>query len=399
MSPKPALLFAALQLALASAALAAADCPPLARVPSYDPAGEAETRAYDGFAFPVRKGDATEEVEVRGRTCRQAYAAKEGAQTLSDLEIQSSYRDQIRRAGGQVLYADERTTVGRLARGADETWLRVYSQETDIEVLTIAKAPLALTLAKPAGDDYRLLGRMPAYAPRAPAERKSLDEAKVTVKDGDDTREVAVQGAKHSVSYGVKDGAQAASDIEIQENYRAALRALNAEILLAEPQLTTARFEQGGQTIWAQVFSQENAIEVSVVEEKPFPASVQPPEARALKAALDKSGRVALHVGFDLGKATLKPDSAKTIAEVARLLKENPGLKLAIEGHTDDIGPRAGNEKLSKDRAAAVADALAAAGIARERLTSVGRGPDQPIADNATSEGRAKNRRVELVRG
>jgi outer membrane protein OmpA-like peptidoglycan-associated protein len=82
-----------------------------------------------------------------------------------------------------------------------------------------------------------------------------------------------------------------------------------------------------------------------------------------------------------------------------KLLKENPGLKLAIEGHTDDVGAKPANEKLSRDRAAAVVDALAAAGIARDRLKSSGAGADKPVADNATSEGRAKNRRVELVKG
>ena len=82
-----------------------------------------------------------------------------------------------------------------------------------------------------------------------------------------------------------------------------------------------------------------------------------------------------------------------------RLLKENPGLKLTVEGHTDDVGSRAANEKLSRERAAAVVDALAAAGIARDRLKSAGPGPAKPLADNATSEGRARNRRVELVKG
>jgi len=106
-----------------------------------------------------------------------------------------------------------------------------------------------------------------------------------------------------------------------------------------------------------------------------------------------------LTVNFETAKATLKPDAAKVVAEVVRLLKENPGLKLSIEGHTDNVGAQTVNERLSRDRAAAVVDALAAAGIARDRLRSAGHGPDKPIADNGASEGRAKNRRVELVKG
>ena len=210
-------------VATGSVALAAADCSPLGRMPNYEPPAEAEMRAYDGYAFPVRKGNETEEVEVRGRACRQSYAAKEGTQSASDLEIQSNYRDQIKKAGGQVLYADERTTVGKIAKGAEETWVRIYSQESDIEVIAIVKAPFRPTLAKPTGDDYRLLGRMPNYKPQGPAEKKNFDEAQFTVQEGDESREVAVQGAKHAVVYDPKQGAAPSSDLEIQENYLAAI--------------------------------------------------------------------------------------------------------------------------------------------------------------------------------
>jgi outer membrane protein OmpA-like peptidoglycan-associated protein len=155
--------------------------------------------------------------------------------------------------------------------------------------------------------------------------------------------------------------------------------------------------EQGGQTIWMRVASQESDIEVQAIEEKPLGAPV--PQAAVLKSALDKEGRAALYLAFDAAKPAPRPESGKALAEVAKLLKENPGLKIAIEGHTDDVGTRVANEKLSRDRAAAIADALAAAGISRDRLKSAGHGPAKPVADNATSEGRARNRRVELVKG
>jgi outer membrane protein OmpA-like peptidoglycan-associated protein len=400
MIPRTALLAGALiHLALASAALAAADCPPLGRMPNYNAPTDAEMRAYDGFAFSVRKGDGTDEVEVRGRACRQSYAVKDGAQTASDLEIQSNYREQIRKAGGQVLYSDERTTTGKIAKGAEETWVRVYSQESEIEVMVIAKTPFKATLAKPAGDDHRLLGRMPSYSPQSPVEKKNFDEVQFTVVSGEESRDVAVQGAKHAVMYHLKPGAPQASPLEVQENYRAAIAGLGGQVLYADPHLLVGRLEQNGQAIWVRVYAQDDWIDLKVVEEKPFQATIQSPQAAALKSALDRQGRVALYVSFDPAKAVLKPDSTKTIAEVVKLLKENPGLKLAIEGHTDDIGAKPANEKLSRDRAAAVLEALAAAGIARDRLKSSGSGADKPAADNATSEGRAKNRRVELVKG
>ncbi|HEX8662465.1 MAG TPA: OmpA family protein [Beijerinckiaceae bacterium] len=378
-----------------SSSAAHADCPPLGRMPNYNPTSEAETRAYDGVAFSVRKGDDVEEVEVRGRACRQSYAAPEGKDPASDLEIQTNYRGELQKLGAQVLYRDDRTTVAKLVKGAEETWVRVYSQETDIDVVAVVKQPLKVTLLPPAGPDYRLLGRMPAYEPATP-ERRAYDELKFAVRgDEDEVREVAAQGARYTVAYNLKAGAAPASDVEIQENYRAALSGLGAATLYTDPRTTVARLEQGGQMIWVRIYSQESDIEVQTIEEKLLAAPA--PQAAALKSALDREGRAPLYLAFEVGK--LRPDQAKAVAEIAKLLKDNPGLKLTIEGHTDDIGPRAANEKLSRDRAAAVVDALAAAGISRDRLKSAGLGPAKPIADNATSEGRAKNRRVELVKG
>lgn len=126
--------------------------------------------------------------------------------------------------------------------------------------------------------------------------------------------------------------------------------------------------------------------------------NVELPTADSLKADLDKYGRVALYINFDFNKATLRPDAKPIIAQVLKLLQDNPDLKLSIEGHTDNVGSHDYNVKLSQMRAAAVVSSLVAAHIAPGRLSSGGSGPDQPIADNDTEKGRAKNRRVELVK-
>jgi len=237
---------------------------------------------------------------------------------------------------------------------------------------------------------------MPNYTAGTP-EKKAFDELGFAVRGEEEVTEVAAQGAKYVVAYRLKPGAEAASDAEIQENYRAALGLLGAGLLYTDPRTTVARLEQNGQTIWVRVYSQDGEIEVRAIEEKPFAAPAL--QAAALKSALEKEGRVALSIGFDGAKAALKPEAARTVAEIVKLLKENPTLKLSIEGHTDDVGPRPVNEKLSRDRAAAVLEAIAAGGIARARLSSTGHGPAKPLADNGTSEGRAKNCRVELVKG
>ncbi|GIX37204.1 MAG: hypothetical protein KatS3mg127_0443 [Silanimonas sp.] len=122
--------------------------------------------------------------------------------------------------------------------------------------------------------------------------------------------------------------------------------------------------------------------------------------AEALGAALDESGAVVLEgLYFATGSADLLPDSNAAIAEAAALLKARPELRLEVQGHTDNVGNSAANLTLSRRRAQAVADALIQAhGIASSRLAVRGFGAAQPVADNATEAGRAKNRRVELVR-
>lgn len=101
---------------------------------------------------------------------------------------------------------------------------------------------------------------------------------------------------------------------------------------------------------------------------------------------------------FDFDKATLRPESAALIKDVATTLKSNPLWSLLINGHTDSIGDAAYNQQLSVDRAASVVAALAKEGIAANRLSSGGFGETKPKGDNATLDGRALNRRVELIR-
>lgn len=100
---------------------------------------------------------------------------------------------------------------------------------------------------------------------------------------------------------------------------------------------------------------------------------------------------------FDTNEATLKPGAKVTLAKLAGILLIMPELNLRIEGHTDSTGSADYNQRLSERRAASVDEFLADQGIASGRMTSAGYGQDRPIADNATKQGRAKNRRVEIV--
>lgn len=103
-------------------------------------------------------------------------------------------------------------------------------------------------------------------------------------------------------------------------------------------------------------------------------------------------------ITFDVGKSVIKPESMGEINRIVKLMTENPDLKFSVEGHTDSTGNAANNQTLSEARSKAIVDKLVEMGIAADRLASAGKGQANPIADNATDEGRAKNRRVEFVK-
>ncbi|MFA5661976.1 MAG: OmpA family protein [Bacteroidales bacterium] len=107
---------------------------------------------------------------------------------------------------------------------------------------------------------------------------------------------------------------------------------------------------------------------------------------------------ISYGITFDTGKSVIKPESAGELNRIVQLLKENPSLRFSVEGHTDATGSASSNQKLSEDRARAVVDRLVEMGIDPGRLTGKGLGQNNPVADNSSAEGRAKNRRVEFVK-
>ncbi len=124
------------------------------------------------------------------------------------------------------------------------------------------------------------------------------------------------------------------------------------------------------------------------------------PTHAAPRAAMPAVGQgvVLEGVAFKTGSAELTPESITVLARVANSLVENPDVLVEVRGHTDAQGAAETNRDLSQRRAIAVREVLIQMGVASMRITAVGYGEDQPIADNATAEGRAKNRRVELQR-
>jgi outer membrane protein OmpA-like peptidoglycan-associated protein len=139
---------------------------------------------------------------------------------------------------------------------------------------------------------------------------------------------------------------------------------------------------------------------LDLVETAPMESKMVTVDAGMMAKDIATSGHVALYgIYFDHDKSDVKPESAPTLAEIAKFLKAEPKLSLYVVGHTDNVGTYDYNMALSDRRAAAVVTELTSKhGIAAARLKPAGTGPLAPVAPNDTEDGRAKNRRVELVK-
>jgi OOP family OmpA-OmpF porin len=127
-------------------------------------------------------------------------------------------------------------------------------------------------------------------------------------------------------------------------------------------------------------------------EEEPPP----PPPAPAPPPPPVKQRIVLRGVNFDFDKSTIRADAAAILDEAARILREQPDVRVSVDGHTDAMGTDAYNDRLSERRAQAVVDRLVRLGVEPSRLEPQGYGESRPVATNETEEGRAQNRRVEL---
>lgn len=140
-------------------------------------------------------------------------------------------------------------------------------------------------------------------------------------------------------------------------------------------------------------------VQLDVIEVKPMETGLVTVDADALAKDIARTGHVAIYgIYFDTDKADLKPESEPVLKEIAKLLQQNPKLKLYVVGHTDNVGELTYNMKLSQARAGAVVEELVSKyGVDAKRLKAHGVGPLSPVVSNNTEEGRTKNRRVELV--
>lgn len=274
-----------------------------------------------------------------------------------------------------------------------EAWAAVDMLYTVVRVnmVLVGPPPVSLTLAAPAATPEKIAvahGDFPYLAPLPGSKfhSGSQDPAPFWVTPKGASQKEMIAPTSLVKSYSLPD----LSNAMFMTVYRDGLTKAGWEIVEefnGSDASLTAHYGKNGRNIWALLHNNSDGYTISVANNE-----------NDLSASLAKTCHVALYgVLFDFNKSTLQPASDAVLQQVANLMAADKSLKLEVQGHTDNVGNDAYNQKLSEDRAHTVVVWLTAHGVAADRLTSKGFGKTMPIADNNTDPGRAKNRRVEIA--
>jgi len=226
------------------------------------------------------------------------------------------------------------------------------------------------------------------------AVQRAEDARLVALRKQAAERQAATVAAKNEAEHQAQQAQVQAQQAQLQAQ-QAALQTQQAQAAKAEADAARARAEAEAAEARARAAeanqSAQSAMQVrEKLREQLNTVLATSESARGLIVNMSD-------VLFDTGKYTLKPDTKISLAKVAGILLAYPGLKVQVEGYTDSVGSDDYNQKLSEDRAGAVKDFLVSQGVPADSMTSQGFGKTHPVADNATTAGRAQNRRVNLV--
>lgn len=232
-------------------------------------------------------------------------------------------------------------------------------------------------------------------------DKKEYEEVEFYQKIGDkDATPIKKSGNYINVSYSFEGAWESRpSATQIYQNYINATTSAGGQVLYKSASQVHLSIKKAGDLYWVKVIADgSGSYWVTSVKEAAMRQDIVMTADLIKKGALQE-GKVAFYgIYFETGKATLKNESGATIAEIAKYLKENPATNVFIVGHTDNVGTYESNLTLSLDRAGAVVDQLVKIhSISQGRLQAVGVGSVAPVSANSTEEGKAKNRRVEMV--
>ncbi len=244
--------------------------------------------------------------------------------------------------------------------------------------------------------DHPMLSRMPGYYIEEYT-ASDFDSHEFALAD----KSVVVEGKKTYLSYYPKEGTKLPSSLQIVRNFTSALSKIGGKVPhesadSSGTRVAIVKVAKDGKEVWVEITAANGDWYTLTVVEKA--GMKQEITANDMLDALNRDGHIALYINFDTGKSTVKPDSQRVIDQIVEMMKNNAGLNLNVEGHTDNVGNPKSNKTLSEERAKAVVAAITKQGVGANRLNAIGYGQEKPIADNKTADGKAKNRRVELVK-
>jgi outer membrane protein OmpA-like peptidoglycan-associated protein len=245
--------------------------------------------------------------------------------------------------------------------------------------------------------DHPLFNRLPNY--HIDSYQESEFDSYDAFVDSDGSYKT-VEGRYTYINYYFDEGTQYLSEAAIKRNYSEAFKKIGGVVHYEDGENVYMSLDKGGKVTWVRVqaWNGGQGVALYIVEEAPMEQYIVA-DADALAREIGLAGKAAVHgIFFDTDQAVVKPESGPALAEVVKLLVANPSMKVFVVGHTDTVGQFDHNMDLSRRRAAAVVEVLVSQhGVDRGRLTPHGVGPLAPAASNRTDDGRATNRRVELV--
>ena len=249
----------------------------------------------------------------------------------------------------------------------------------------------------PGSKDHPLLTRMANFY-IVGYEYKEFDQADFKNDKGED---IKIEGHKYNIEYDIKEDMKAPSELQILKNYENAIKEIGGSTVYEVPGEAWLKVEKGGKITWIYVYAHcdGGCYELMIVEKQTMAQEVVA-DAKNLAKDISSTGHVAIYgIHFDFNEAEVKPESEPTLKEIVKLLEQNPNLNLYVVGHSDNVGKIDYNMQLSNARAEAVVKTLVEKyGVSQSRLDPYGVGPLAPVSSNETEEGRALNRRVELVK-
>ncbi len=384
---------------LTSVVVGAAEPPAFFTLPAPVEIGALEVEEWGEASFRL-----DDDVNLRrGRHWSFVLSVPGLADGAAGAEIWASLEPALTKAGWRVLRRYDASPLSltlRREREGKDAWAFLWLLEASdvrVQVVEVAPQPVKLKLTPPAkirealsidGSAFPFLTPLPR-AVLTGSER--VDGPLLLPLDAEGETEEVVASGFFRRAYAGPEGVSTVQSVTI---YRDALEASGWKVLHVGQDLNradglvVAHYTNDGRDVWAAVRSGGSEYTFDVADVG----------GDNLAEALRRECRATLvGVFFDFDKATLKPESAAVLARGRAAILAMPGSSFVIEGHTDNVGEEAYNQRLSAQRAAAVGTWLTANGVPADRLSSQGYGETRPLASNDEADGRARNRRVELT--